>query len=186
MLSQHLSIESSSARLQIRGGSARVAIRTPAVQLSIDQAQPPLRINSSPINLEIDYKASRASQGYYSMLALVGQIVSHSQSERAAGIADIVAKGDFLADAARHKNGVAAWSARHSLQPGDKQFNVGLSPGVLPTIDITPSNLSRTLGYSAPRIQIAARQPIIDVTTRENEISVIPPSLRIFVEGYGS
>ena len=182
-----LSIESSPARLQIEGGPAKLSIRTPPPDIQIQQQRPAIELSISGGGIEIDYRAARASLGYHSMAGFTGRIVQISQQARAEGIARIVQKGDFLADVAHHPNGVPAWSQQRMLaHAGRHEFGIAMLPGSPPEIEITPSNLSANSSYRPPAIQIGMREPKIDVRTRENEISLIPPSLRIFVTGSGS
>src|SRR5690606_35606377 len=125
--------------------------------------------------------------GYYAPTGFADRISQLTDKLRAEGIARIVEKGDYLADVAHHPGGVASWSYSRMLQHASRhEFGIAHLPKSPPEISIETSNLRTASSYQPVNVQIGQRRPMIEVRTRENEISLIPPSLRIFVAGSGS
>ncbi|MCB1220526.1 MAG: hypothetical protein H7A35_03345 [Planctomycetales bacterium] len=179
-----LQIESSPARISIRNGRPDLSIKTPPLDVHIDSSPARIELSRTPGSIEIDYTRARASMGYFTPTGFSDRIQQLTDKLRSEGIARIVEKGDYLADVAHHPNGVAAWSRSRMVQHATRhEFGIAALPKDPPEINIQPSNLGTSSTYRPPSIQIGMRKPMIDVRIRENEFSVIPPSLRIFVSG---
>lgn len=182
-----LQLESSPARFEIRNGRASLSIHSPPARLAIEQTAARIELSHEPGSIEVDYTKARASMGYYTPTGFADRIQQLTDKLRTEGIARIVEKGDYLADVAHHRGGVAAWSRSRMLAHATRhEFGIAFLPKSPPEISIQPSNLGTAASYDPPRIQFEAQRPMIEVRTLENEISLIPPSLRIFVSGGGS
>lgn len=176
-VSPQIQIRQQYARIGIDADLGRQEIRQRPAQLTLKTEPSRLTVESKPGELTIDQTKARDALGVGSSLAFMSRVYEEARSMGLQGIAQIVERGNRMADIPNQTNAIADIAQDYSFQPYD--FNYQFQAASMDNVD---------LSYTAHKPAIAFKPATVDIQVKVNapEISYTRGKLDIYMQQYAS